>query len=110
MKQYVIDEIRLQDFQKLKKHLNDSLEADALEGIYWLKIEKDLLTDIQKQHTDCQPFYLAIELEENKLSCELLVRTRNRMRCNCIGYVNPRQFNWAIRLVDKIFEDLSIMT
>jgi hypothetical protein len=110
MKQYVVDEIRLEDFQKLKQHLNEFVEADTLDGLYWIKIEDELLDDTQKKHTDCKPFYLAIELEENRLSCELLVRSRNRLRCDCIRYVNNTQLNWAVGFVDNLFEQLSIIT
>jgi hypothetical protein len=110
MKQYVVDDLRIEDFQMLKKHLEEYVETDALEGMYWIKMDDKLLNDIQKQHTDCQPYYLAIELEENRLSCELLVRSRNRIRCHCMGYVNKVQFQWAVRFIDNIFEDLSIVT
>ena len=110
MKQYVIDELRLEDYGKLKKYLDDTFEVDTLEGLYWLKINDTLLGPVQKQHQDCQPFYLAMELEEHRLTCELLVRTRNRIRCNCIAYADKVQFEWAVQLIDNIFKDLAIIT
>ena len=110
MKQYVIDELRLEDYGKLKKYLDDRFEADTLNGLYWLKIDDDLLSPVQEQHKDCQPFYLALELEEQRLTCELLVRSRSRIRCDCIAYANRGQFDWAVRLIDNIFKDLAIIT
>jgi hypothetical protein len=50
----------------------------------------------------------AVELEETRLSIELLVRTRNRIRCNCIAYATPEQRNWLIRRVDDMLEQLGI--
>jgi hypothetical protein len=44
------------------------------------------------------------------LACELLVRTQNRVRCDCIGYATEEQFSWLIALIDDIFNRLQIIT
>ena len=109
MKQYVIDELRPADYQLLKSYLHEHYGPAALGGIYWIPLGKDLLTDIQKAHRDCQPHCFAVDLGENRLVLELLVRTRNIMRCDCIGYATPAQRNWLIAFVDGIFNQLDIM-
>jgi hypothetical protein len=53
---------------------------------------------------------MALELGEDRLAGELLVRTRKRVRCDCIHYADDRQRDWLIRTVDAIFEKLEIVT
>ena len=110
MKQYVIDELRAADYQSLKTYMQEHFGSAALDGIYWIPLENDLLTDTQKKHRDCQPHYFAVDLDENRLVLELLVRTKNIMRCDCIGYATPAQRNWLIAYFDDIFNQLEIMT
>jgi len=110
MKQYVIDEIRLQDYGKIKAYLDDTLGDSGIEGLYWLPVDASILSGVQKAHPDCAPFFMALELREDRLSGELLVRTRKRVRCDCIRYADDRQRDWLIRTVDAIFEKLEIVT
>ena len=110
MKHYVIDELRYQDYESVKAFLDAHLEASGIEGLYWHPIDESLLTNIQKSHTACAPFCFALSLEENQLSCELLIRTKNSIRCDCMGYASEEQRNWIIRIVDGIFEKLDIIT
>ena len=108
MKQYVIDELRPEDHRALKKYLNKEFGQDTMDGIYWITVDSELLTPIQAQHKNCRPHYLALELEPGRLACELLVRTKSRMRCDCIQYATISQRNWLIELVDNIFDRLEI--
>ena len=110
MKQYVIDEIRPADHDKLKAYLDDAFGRAAMGGLYWLPLDSDLLSEAQRSHTACAPFYLALELGENRLAGELLVRTHQRVRCDCIGYADARQRDWLIGRMDAIFEKLGIIT
>jgi hypothetical protein len=73
-------------------------------------IAPEVLTKIQHEHTDCQPFYFAVDLEEDRLALELLVRTKNRVRCACIAYASKDQRNWIMGVVDAIFGKLNIAT
>ena len=110
MKQYVIDELRAADYESLKTYLQEHYGPAAVDGIYWIPLENGLLTDIQKAHRDCQPHYFAVDLDENRLALELLVRTKSVLRCDCIGYATEAQRNWLIALIDDIFNQLEIMT
>lgn len=110
MKQYVIDEIRPSDHEKLKAYLDDALGRVAMGGLYWMPLDGDLLSDVQRSHPDCAPFYLALELGEDRLTGEFLVRTHQRVRCGCIGYADARQRDWLIGRMDAIFETLGIIT
>jgi hypothetical protein len=108
MKQYVIDELRPEDNKALKKYLDQEYGHAAMDEIYWIPVDSNLLTRIQLQHEDCRPHYLALDLEPGRLACELLVRTKNRMRCDCIQYATEPQRNWLIELIDTIFDRLGI--
>jgi len=110
MKQYVIDELRPDDYKKLKAYLDESFNSSDIDRIYWIPLDQENFTDIQAEHTECQPFYFAIELNPDILACELLVRTKSRVRCDCISYATEKQLNWLIRFVDGVLDKLKIIT
>ena len=110
MKQYVIDEIRPQDYKEIKSYLDSNFGEPELGNLYWLPLNKEVLTPVQASHESCQPFVVALELEPAKLTCELLIRTRQRVRCDCIGYATEGQRNWIVDSIDAVFEKLGIIT
>ena len=110
MKHYVIDELRYQDYESVKAYLEAHMEASGMDGLYWYPIDDSLLTNVQKNHTTCAPFYFALALEESQLSCELLIRTKSSIRCDCMGYASEAQRNWIIQIVDDIFEKLGVIS
>jgi hypothetical protein len=109
MKQYVIDELRLWDYEKIKDYLDKYCKAAGLEGVYWLAVPDDLLTEQQQDHAMCKPFHFGIELEEDKLSCGLLVRSSSNIRCHCIAYANNAQRDWLIETLDTMMEQSGIV-
>ncbi len=108
MKQYVIDELRPADYEAVKSYLDENYSSSIVEGIYWIPLEQSMLTELQAEHTECQPFYFAVDLEQNFMASELLIRTKNKMRCRCMGYANEKQLRWIIQFTDAIFEKLGI--
>lgn len=110
MKQYVIDELRPADHRKIKKYLDEKFGPCALGAIYWIPMAPANYSEVQKQHTTCQPFYFVIDLEPNMIACELLIRSRARIRCDCISYATANQRNWFIGFMDRIFHKLDIKT
>jgi hypothetical protein len=108
MKQYVIDELRFEDYEKIKTYFDDYFEASEIKGIYWIHLDPENLSEVQASHEACKPFYIAVDLETDKISCELLVRTGNRIRCDCIQYATESQRNWMIRMIDAVLEKLEV--
>ena len=108
MKQYLIDELRLGDHKKIKAYLDAHTRVSPMNGLYWIPLEKNLLTGTQATHPDCGPHYFALELQEDRLACELLVRAEQAIRCNCIGYASKEQRDWLIEYIDAILEKLEI--
>ena len=110
MKQYRIDELRPQDHEKIESYLDERFVSSQMEGLYWVPLEDNLLDEVQAAHTECQPFYFAVELKPTVISFELLIRTRNRIRCDCIHYANAEQRESIIRFADVMFETLRILS
>jgi len=108
MKQYVIDQLRPDDYFRIKAYLDMNLWQSGIPDIYWLILPQDLQEGCQAEHADCQPFYFALELCQSALSCELLVRTLCHVRCDCMCYATPAQRNWLIQTVDDICNQLEI--
>jgi hypothetical protein len=108
MKQYVIDGFGLQDYHALKKYFEKHLETASLEGIYWLEIDGQVLSPIQLAHASCGPHVFALMLEETYLSCELLVRIKTNIKCDCMGFATKEQRDWLIDQTDAILEKLAI--
>ena len=106
----MIDELRPADYKSLKSYLENHFGQDPLDGIFWIPVDGGLLTDVQKAHRSCQPHYFTVDLNENQLACEFLVRTKNQMRCDCMRYATKMQRNWLIELIDHIFNQLKILT
>ena len=109
MKQYVIDELSDEDQEKIKTYLDKNAEQGTVAGIYKLPLPEKLLNATQKRHTKCQPFYFAIELENHRITYELLVRSANQIRCDCIAYADERQCRWLIREADAMLEKLALV-
>lgn len=108
MKQYIIDELRYNDYEKVKLYLDENLGASEIGGIYWLPIDEEILTGEQADHTECRPLYFVIDLKPELISCELLVRTKNRIKCSCIDYATEKQRNWLIQYTDDMLKQLEI--
>ena len=108
MKQYVIDQLRLEDYHPLKQYMDERFDGSGVGGLYWVPLNADLYGYVQQAHGDCHPFYFAVELTEERMSCELLVRTTQRMRCDCVAYASTEQRNWIIDTMDAVLEKLGI--
>jgi len=110
MRQYQIDEIRLDDYPKIKDHMDQNYGPAELGSIYWIPLPEYLYDTVQEKHAICHPLYFAISLEESCLTCEFLIRTRSRVRCDCIKYANARQIDYLISFTNHIFEMTGVIT
>ncbi len=110
MKQYVIDELRPADYEKIKAYLDETYGSSSIDDIYWISMDPDMFTDVQMDHVECHPLCFAIDLDPNRLACELLLRTQNKVKCSCMCYATEEQRNWIIQFADAIFDNLKIMT
>ncbi len=110
MKQYVIDELRPGEAGRLNDYFTDAFGPPEMGNLYWITVPENRLSETQLDHQNCRPFFFAVEIDENKITCELLVRTKSAIRCNCIAYATAGQREWFISTIDDIFEKLDITT
>ena len=110
MRQYVIDEIRRADMERVRAYLAERTQATGMTEIYWLALPPDLLSPAQWEHQDCGPHYLAIETGQDFVKFEFLVRARNKFRCECIEYANPAQEAFLLQFAHTLIETLALKT
>ncbi len=105
MRQIVIDELSPMERDNLDSFLKRTLKPGPMIGIYWFVLPEDLHSDAQQGHTDCGPFYLAVELEAARLCFELLVRSPTNLHCSCIAYATAVQRQFVLDFIDKMLVD-----
>ncbi len=110
MRQYVLDEIARADIPRIKAYLDKEAISSGLEGIWWVELGQEQLSESQKAHADCQPHCFAIELGRNAIKFEFLIRSRRTMRCSCLGYATREQRDWIMNFADALVAELEVKT
>lgn len=108
MKQYVFDQLREDDYHRIHEYLKENGEETVFKEVFWLHVPEDLYTGTQKEHPECHPFYFAVNLSQDKVDFELLIRSRQILRCSCIRYADRRQRDYIMDCADRMLEDLQI--
>lgn len=108
MKQYVIDQLRDSDYDKILEYLQKNSDVSEFGDVFWVKIPSDLYTQVQREHEKCRPFCFAVNISPDQASFEMLVRSRQVLRCNCIGYADERQRDYIINYADRMLDELKI--
>jgi len=96
------------------KEINGFLKQNTIRSeigdIFWVRLSEDLLSDIQSQHSDCQPYVFALELGTDWIKLEFLIRSLKDMGCGCQSYCTPQQRDFILNFAHKMIEDLDIRT
>jgi hypothetical protein len=122
MRLYVINDLKENQMARVASALRDRGMASSMDGLFWVELPENMLTDEQKDHLqECGPYCMGLELlgetgHENRLpgshgpmvALELLVRARSTLRCSCIAYATPEQRSYAIEFTDKLMRELDI--
>lgn len=109
MRTYTIDQLRDEDTAALIDYLDEAGLKGSIDGIYWLPVPQTLLTPIQKEHQDsCGPYCLALEVDEQALHLELLVRGLGRITCACVGFASEPLRDHMIAFVEDVLKELTI--
>ena len=108
MKQYVIDQLREPDHEKILEFLKKNADASEFGDIFWVMLHEELYSDIQKEHKQCHPYCFAVNLSFNRADFELLTRSRSVLRCACISYADRKQRDYVIDYADRMIEELNI--
>ena len=108
MKQYVIDQLREDDYDKILGFLQKNTEASEFGDVFWVRLPTDLYNEVQSEHEKCRPFCFAVNLSLKQAAFEMLVRSRQVLRCSCISYADARQRDYIINYADRMLEELKI--
>ena len=110
MKAYLIDEIGNSDMEKIKGYLTHHAMKSGMDGIFWVKVPSDVLSEGQRQHEACQPHVFAVELGPDFVKIEFYIRSLVTMRCTCPGLSTPDQRDFILRFADGMIDQLHIRT
>jgi hypothetical protein len=110
MRKLVFDEMSRADMDRIREYLAEKAIPSEIEDLYWVELTPDLLDERQMQHHPCQPYRFAIELSQNALSLEMLIRSKTTMRCECIKYADAIQRDFILKFGDAIIEDCKVRT
>jgi hypothetical protein len=108
MRQVLINELNKDEVQKAKEFLDANGRAGAVNGLYWMQIPKDLLGEAQAGHESCGPFAFAIELGDDFVSFELLVRSESNLHCSCTCYATSVQRDFLLTVMDRLVSEQGI--
>lgn len=74
----------------IRQYFNQLELESSIPDLYWLPVPEELLSDLQAEHlSTCGPYALALEICEEGLSLETLVRAQNQLHCECIAFASP---------------------
>lgn len=109
MRTYVIDQLKEADIAAITARLL-TLELQAgVEGVYWLPVPCELLTETRMEHREqCGPYCLALEVCPDAVHLELLVRGMGRISCGCISFASEALRNHMIKYLEDMLKDLNI--
>jgi hypothetical protein len=101
----MVDELTREERDNIDSYLKRTLKPGPLVGLYWMTVPQDLLAEAQQGHEQCGPFYVAVELEEDKIRFELLIRSQSNLHCSCIAYATQAQRDFVLRFVDTMLAE-----
>ena len=105
MRQIMVDELTREERDNIDSYLKRTLKPGPLVGLYWMTVPQDLLAEAQQGHEQCGPFYVAVELEEDTIRFELLIRSQSNLHCSCIAYATQAQRDFVLRFVDTMLAE-----
>lgn len=102
MRQILMNELTSDEIQKAKEFLAATGRAGGVEGLYWLPIPQEMLGEAQEGHDDCGPFSFAVEVGDDFVSFELLVRSESNLHCSCTCYATVAQRQFLLATMDRM--------
>ena len=108
MRQFVIDELSPMERDNIDSYLKRTLRQGPVTGLYWMPLTPDLFSEKQRQHADCAPYHVGVEVEKTLVRFELLVRSRSNLHCDCIAYATPAQRRFILDFIDRMLDEEKI--
>jgi len=110
MKSYLIDELSGRDVRKITAFLMEHAAPSGMDGLFWVTLPDDILSEVQYEHQECRPHVIAVECGGDWVRFELLVRNRNKINCPCSGYTTREQTRFVLNFADSMIEKLAVRT
>jgi len=108
MRHFVIDQLSREERQAVLDYLRLNCQPGPINALFWLALPENLLAAGQIEHDGCGPFYLAIEVGEENVAFELLVRSKSTLHCSCIAYANRAQREYLLEFIDAMIDKLQL--
>ena len=108
MRHFIIDQLSREERQAVVGHLQKNAQASPINDLFWLPLPDELQTASQNTHPRCGPFYLAIEVTEESVAFELLVRSQSTLHCSCVAYVSHSQRDFLLHFIDTMIDALHL--
>lgn len=109
MRSYLIEDFYPEHLAKVVEALTNKGYAGSLDGIFYLPLPNEQLSEVQRAHAECGPHIFILEvLDESSLKLELLVRAQRKLRCECVLYATPAQREHIIDWLDDFIRQLDI--
>lgn len=108
MRQIVIDELSPMERDNIDSYLKRLLKQGPMIGLYWLELPTSLHSEKQQGHDDCGPFYLGVEVEDQRVRFELLVRSESNLHCTCIAHASAEQRQFVLDFIDTMVKEEQI--
>ncbi len=104
MRQFVVDDLSPMERDNIDSYLKRNLKTGPMVGLYWIVLPEAILTETQKKHTDCGPFYFGVEVKKDSVCFELLVRSNVHLHCDCIAHATPDQRQYVLDFLDTMLD------
>ncbi|WP_296303577.1 hypothetical protein [uncultured Desulfovibrio sp.] len=105
MRAYLAEDLPPELCRRLADFARERGYASSLEGLFWLPVPESLWSPLQREHAArCGPYAVSLEIGEDFLRLELLVRACNRLHCDCVA---PADSATRQALIDRLEELIS---
>ncbi|MBU0515955.1 MAG: hypothetical protein KJ621_14405 [Proteobacteria bacterium] len=110
MRQLLLDELSAEDVDRIRRWLADNAEASGLEGVYWVDVPEDLLSDRQRTEAGGRPYSFAVEVGPDYVKLEFLVRSRYSLHHPGTDFATAPQRLFILEYSDRMLQELKVRT
>ncbi len=110
MRGYIIDEISKPDIIRIAEFLKKNAVSSNVENLFRIHIPEELLDRTQSGHKDCRPFRSSIEVGDDWVRAEFLIRGSGKFGCECDSYSSKEQRAFILNFMDRMIKELNIRT
>lgn len=89
---------------KLKAYFDELELRSSIPGLYWLPVPEELLNELQTEHLpSCGPYVLALDIGDDGVILETLIRAQNQLHCECIAFGSKELVQHMLDYLNLVF-------